>query len=615
MSPAEYYKDVPADFAGNLAYREWVQKEALKSRRRRMALLEMCRNDLLYYVSVFVWQYNPKKVKTGERIVEPFIPWPYQPKVFRSMLSCYERQRPLVIEKSRELGATWMLLILEDWLCQTQDYIHVINISRSADAVDCRSMDSLFAKVRFMHGFLPEWLRGDIDEQKMHLEYHRTHSSMTGEASTGKATVSGRASLIGIDEFSKIREAVEVRERTASTADCRIFISTHEGTGTEFYKLTTDTPEFEKIVLHWTQHPEKNQGLYRFAAAENKIEVLDKTHVFPVEFPFVYSEEPAGGPFPGLRSPWYDQMCSDIGNQRGVAVELDINPSGSVSQVFPSLLIRTLKAQYVKAPLWEGTLHYDRESGRNPALLKREGGPLKLWLNPDAEGGPPVDDYALGVDPAEGSGATNSCISGLSKTTGEKILEYATPFVDAVEFGTIAVALCRLFKDGQGEPAELAWEDDGPGERFKARVLELGFRHVYCRESLYSLNAKRGQMVPGWYPSPKNKVVLMIDYLVALTKRQCINRSGLALDECLHYRWTTAERIEHSGAAESDDPTEARVNHGDRVVADALAWMLCKRAGKIVSQRGKEPAVAQPGSFAWRFALASQRDQQHTETY
>ena len=35
-------------------------------------------------------------------------------------------------------------------------------------------------------------------------------------------------------------------------------------------------------------------------------------------------------------------------------------------------------------------------------------------------------------------------------------------------------------------------------------------------------------------------------------------------------------RPEHPGEVQTDDPAAGRVNHGDLVIADGLAWMLAK---------------------------------------
>jgi len=38
----------------------------------------------------------------------------------------------------------------------------------------------------------------------------------------------------------------------------------------------------------------------------------------------------------------------------------------------------------------------------------------------------------------------------------------------------------------------------------------------------------------------------------------------------------TSDSIDHSGAIASEDPSNSKENHGDRVIADALAWLAVK---------------------------------------
>lgn len=359
LSPGKWHEQVPRGWRANLEFRARLLRLAKGSPKNQKALREACRQDILFFILCFVFQFNPKK-KPEDRI-GPFIPWDFQEEALLSrpetngkkgILWCYENSQSAVVEKSREMGASWLFLIFQDWLSLFFEYTQTLNISRSADAVDCKSPDSLFWKLRFMHERLPDWLKGEIVEEKMYFEYKRTHSITTGEASTGRAGVGGRASTIFIDEFPQIKEAVEVRQRTANTADVRFFNGTHQGVDTEFYRLT-QTPEIVKIVMHWTQHPEKKVGLYRFDKEANKVEYLDKAHHFPVEFNFVMDGSPTGGPWPGVRSPWYDWKSKEIGSARGVAMELDINPTGSVSQFFDPLMISVLSSTYACRPYWE----------------------------------------------------------------------------------------------------------------------------------------------------------------------------------------------------------------------------------------------------------------------
>jgi hypothetical protein len=170
-----------------------------------------------------------------------------------------------------------------------------------------------------------------------------------------------------IDEFSQIQEDTEVRHRTSDTAGCRLFNGTHMGTTTEFYKMSK-MPEIRKFVMHWTRHPYKREGLYRYDEKSNRIQVLDKSYVYPDDARFVHSSAPAGGPCPGIRSPWYDDQCVRKGHPTAVAMDLDIDAGGSVAQFFDAITIRELVAEYSMSPTGEAT-SATTEKQRDPPTL------------------------------------------------------------------------------------------------------------------------------------------------------------------------------------------------------------------------------------------------------
>lgn len=616
LSPGEYYKSVPKERLANLRFRLSLLRQCKSSRANQKAVIEACRRDILFYINCFVFQFNPKK--KGLNSVGPFITYPFQDEALiarpathgkKGMLWCYENNRSAVIEKSREMGATWLFLIFQDWLCLFHPFVQCLNISKSAEAVDDPSPDSLFWKLRFMHRHLPDWMKGKITETKMYLEYKNTNSVNTGEASTGRAGVGGRAGLIFVDEFSKIREATEIRQRTANTADCRFFNSTHEGTDTEFFRLTS-TPEMVKIQMHWTQHPEKWVGAYRYNPKTGQIEVLDKGYPYPPDFEFQMTEHPLGGPFPGVRSPWYDQKVIDIGSQRGSAIELDIDPGGSVSQVFDALTIRQLREEYATGPCFEGDIAVDDLTGKPVGLVPKPGGPLKLWRLPKSDTDMPAGLYVMGADLSTGLGITNSVLSAVDAETGEKILEYATARRRPEEMAPIATGLCWLLKDEYGNPAQLCWEHKGPGFTFHRSVADMNFPNIYRRRDDLGLSLGKVLDTPGWCPQPRTKRVLLDEYHAALRHRKFINRSDIALAECLEYRYDDRGVPEHPGDRSGEDPTGAVENHGDRVIADAIAWMMTKNAGHLGGKAKAQEEETPRGSLAWRRKLLHNRKQQ-----
>src|SRR5262249_42758689 len=107
---------------------------------------------------------------------------------------------------------------------------------------------------------------------------------------------------------------------------------------------------------------------------------------------------------------------------------------------------------------------------------------------------------------------------------------------------------------------------------------------------------------PGWYPSPVAKRKLLEDYKVGLFGRQYLNRSEASLDECLEFEYTKTGTIEHGRILLDNDPTGTRENHGDRVVADALSWMMgAAKVGRPREREKEEPVRV--GSLAWRRLL------------
>src|ERR1051326_4444421 len=172
-----------------------------------------------------------------------------------------------------------------------------------------------------------------------------------------------------IDEFSRITEDREVLGSTADTTGARVFNFTHMGLDTAACELS-QRPDVRKLVLHWSQHPDKRPGLYQVTAGV--VEKLDPAYQYPADYPFVTDGSPTGGPFPRLRSPWYDEECRRRQSPRDVAMHLDINPQGAMAQFFNALVIRQLQEQHAAAPLWEGdvaftangdSVHHERFEG------------------------------------------------------------------------------------------------------------------------------------------------------------------------------------------------------------------------------------------------------------
>lgn len=604
---AEHYKRVPTDLAENLRFRRRIIERCSADPNAQRVVREMCRQDIIFYINTFVWQYNPKE--RGVFAKAPFICYPFQVDMMLrgpespdgpGILWCWENRLDCFVEKSREMGATWFFLMFEDAIARFVEYSKLLNVSRSAEAVDKKDdSDSLFWKLRFINDNLPEWLRGRMGDKTMLLTYKDSHSSIAGSATTEKAGVGGRAGAIFFDEFSQVAMAREMYERTSDTSDVRFFNGTHLGTDTFFYELS-QSPFIKKLKVHWTLHPKKNRGLYRYELARDLVHKLDD-YDWPEDYDFVKDGTPTGGPFPGIRSPWYDQQCVRKGSMRAVAQDLDICPEGAASQYFDMVKLEMLRIAYCEPPKWRGELAYDVATGQPLRFVPSSDGRLKLWCDLTPERTMPIGSYGAGADISNGIGSTPTTLSIGDAQIGRKVLEYANAEIYPHVAAMLFAAICRMCRDEEGQPALLVWEHVGPGLIFGKHVIEAGYTRIRRRprDETETIFTPGTTDAPGWIPTASRKRILFEEYAQALYARMLINPSEEAIKDCGKVKFDKMGELVHSGEVDAKDESGARVNHADIVIADALMWMM-------LNQLGRREYVAPPKqtvpllSMAWR---------------
>jgi hypothetical protein len=211
--------------------------------------------------------------------------------------------------------------------------------------------------------------------------------------------------------------------------------------------------------------------------------------------------------------------------------------------------------------------------------------------------------YVIGADIAVGTGASNSVLSVCNRQTGEKVAEFASAIIDPIDLGIYAAALGRYFTGRNDRPALLIWEKNGSGRAFgKKLYADLEYRPIWFQlnEDQLSPNPKD---IPGFQSSKVSKRALIDDYQKMLKSGKMLNRYSVALDECLQYVHSqkTQDAYVHV-EADTDDPTGAADNHGDRVIADALCAKVLIGDAKIEERKKLSTnRVAPIGSMAWRY--------------
>lgn len=582
---------VPRTLPENLRFRASLIRQGDKDPEVAQQIWGACKLDPILFLASMAFLYEPRDKKTL-----PWIPYEFQNRAFSRLIDQIISDRPgrrdLAIEKSRDMGASWMCLtaFLYLWIFYPQTLF--IMGSRSEQYVDdTEEPKSLFWKLDFILRHLPAWMVPAYKRTHMKLKNLDNDSVIAGESTNRNFARGGRATAILLDEFAAVEvDADAVLASSADATKCRIFNSTHLGTGTAFYRtvahLKTHSPE-DVMVLHWQDHPEKRKGLYQ-ADEKGVIQFLDPGFVYPEGYVF----KPDGR----LRSVAYDEE-NKVRDDREMAQEWDINPEGSDWQYFDSPLIERLQKTTVKAPLWQADVDYLLDPLRFVALVPRPRGPLSLWTEFIPQVGPPQDrEYGMGVDISLGQGNSNSAITIADAKTGEMVAQFADPNVKPNRLAEIAVALALCFQGTRGG-AFMVWEANGPGSLFGDEIVKLGYRNFYFRTNEKVITKKQTD-TPGWWSTVENKRTAFFEFKRALTEGRFTCRSKETLTECLQYVCLMDGNIVHSIANNTNDPTAARANHGDRVISAALA---CKAIGLIHDYRPPgSPETAQEGSLAFR---------------
>jgi hypothetical protein len=546
----------------------------------------MCSRDLLFFINTFCFTYDPRRIP---KITElPFITYDYQDVAFDDILSAITNKYDQLTEKSRDMGASWMYLMVFLWYFCFVSYSAFRLLSRNEDLVDKdEDPDCLFWKILFTLKRLPKFLQPEYNYVHLHIKNLDNEATIDGCTTTSDAARGGRCTAMFPDEFAAVPDGHSMLASTGAVTKCRLFNSTHHGAGTAFYNLSVKTT-MNKLVLHWSLHPLKNTGLYYSEGKKlimvdkgfrGEVRIGDKTYNFPDEYPFILDGK--------LRSPWYDDECARAAHPMEIAQELDIDPFAADFQYFDGMIIQAIEEEDVRPPYHEGMLEFDEDSLDPLEFVEGKNGPLKLWIHPDMYGRFPIDlQVGVGVDISAGTGASNSARTYVNLRTGEKIADYVDPWVKPEAFAKIGIALNRWFNN-----AFEVSDGAGPGRTYNEELRSLGYGNIYLRRDEVGLKKKVSDK-PGLFLNPKEKIALFGKYRRALKEKSFIQRSHEANQECLAYIYTTGNKIDHTKAVGSVDPSGAGDSHGDRCVADACANKCLEFFGmqNLPQSEGQEPA-------------------------
>lgn len=575
---------VPRELEANLQYRVALLNWAQESRANQQTLMSACARDVLFFADAFVWALDVKRYP--DEPDRPWITWELQREVLRDIDDAIGK-RSVGIIKSRDIGGSTMPLIVFDKQFLFARFVTLMIASRNEKLVDDpNNPDSLFYKIDYMHRWLPSWMTAALDRKKLTWKNMVTGSNLLGSSTTADLGRGGRKHAVLVDEHAawERKDSIELIGSLQHNTRCRIWNSTPKGVGNGFHQIIT-AGNIRVHRLHWSKHPIHGTGLY--TAEQGRLKIIDEPYwriTTPRDILSRYPElekkfPPSDGlarltyPFVldgKLRSPYFDYECFQCPIPKLIAQELEMDFIGSGAPFFDADGIRNYILNFARTPVVTGELTFDLDYEKIKWASSKSDGRLQLWFHPDHLGRPPVDrKFVIGVDVSQGTGASNSHISVGDTRMRCKTAGFTTPYLNPIEFAEYTGAVGRWFND-----AMIAFEGGGAvGLPFANRLRELGYPNLYYKTQRTGERAEK----PGWFPNAEVKVALLVEYERALTTREFTNPDETAVNECQMYEWTETQSVRHVESAGLSDPAGAKKNHGDRVIADALDWMLMRR--------------------------------------
>lgn len=562
-----------------------------RARSVRAQFIEWCRYSPIFFVNAFGWTYlqietdeeGKRKAAGGIKRV-PFVTWPMQDALLLRIRRAVHEGTNLAVDKSREVGATWVELFddIHRWLFERDT--SVLLVSRKQDAVDAPGdPNSLFWKLDFGIAMLPDWMRpsekrGNHPARSfMKWQNFESGSVITGESSNANIGRSGRMTKITFDEAAANPEFEAGLMSAADATGTIVAISTPAGPGAFQRFRFGGTPVF--IAGYWDA-PDKGRG------RELRTDPEFGRYWWS---PFFQAERDKPRTVQDLAQ---NLLCnhSAAGSMVMDSMHLARQHASYVLPAVVTVLDRGFRAADIDIIAQPGTRDVliaqaiERADTAHIAFRPSRAGRWRFWLPLDEDTGRPAQDrnYAFAGDLSWGRGASNSPFCVFDSNTGEQVAEFCDSRSDPKEVARL-MAIAAVWFGGESEPL-IGWEANGPGNEFGDELIGLGYGSLY-RHRPSGKTRKAEAAHYGWVSNRQS----LID--------ACANlRDGMATDE-IRFRserviadlgklvWTPTGGIEHGDL--QGDETGAKATHADFATAALVGLMVIRRAPELALPRRK----------------------------
>lgn len=250
------------------------------------------------FVEHWMITYDPRNSKNKDLPATlPFVFFPRQREFFDFLISCWQDGESGLVEKCRDMGATWECCSFSVCMWLFSEGSAVGFGSRKEQLVDkIGDPDSIFQKIRMLLDGIPSFFLPEGYNSKVHCSYMKVINPQNGSTITGEAGDNigrgGRKSIYFKDESAHYERPELIEAALGDNTDCQIDISSVNGTANVFARRrkngivwdgkTIIEPGVTRVfVFDWRDHPLKTQEWYD--KRRNKAEREGLLHIFAQE--------------------------------------------------------------------------------------------------------------------------------------------------------------------------------------------------------------------------------------------------------------------------------------------------------------------------------------------
>lgn len=278
--------------------------------QRRINLIRLMKNDAVKrealmqhyklspkdFINDFCITYNPRNQAPLIRTM-PFMLFRRQEEFIDYLSECLKDRESGLVEKARDIGATWLCCAFSVWLWLFSDGAAVGWGSRKEMLVDrLGDPDSIFEKMRMIIRMLPPFMLPIGFDMKKHAGSMKIINPERGNTITGESGDNigrgGRSTLFFKDESAHYERPELIESALGDNTDVQIDISSVHGTANVFYRrrmagvvwkpgMKIPKGKTRVFIFDWRDHPGKTQEWYDMRREKSANEGL--LHLFAQE--------------------------------------------------------------------------------------------------------------------------------------------------------------------------------------------------------------------------------------------------------------------------------------------------------------------------------------------